>query len=98
MEAVCVRTSPALFCDTVLYVPPVTTKREACKQEILAFARGGPGGLARLREVLPSIFVYFEIITLEEKSCILRECSLTPLINAMDISFVIQAPDSDSSV
>ena len=102
MEPVFVQSAPSLSyhnsAPAEVLIRRVESKREACKQEIKAFAIGGPGGLARLRQVLPSIFAYFEIITLAEKSCILRECGLTPLVNAKDISFEIQGLDSDSSV
>ena len=98
MEPVCVSSAPTLLADTEISIRSVQSRKEACKQEIKAFTRGGIGGLARLREVLASIFAYFEIVTLGEKSCILRECGLTPLVNANNISFAIQGPDSDSSV
>ena len=49
-----------------------------CKLEILVFLRGAEGGVKRLKDVLPSLFAYYNIITIESKARLLSECGLIP--------------------
>ena len=51
-----------------------------CKQTILNLVNQGPSGLARLRELLPVIFDSHQIFTREAQARLLRECSLTPVM------------------
>ena len=57
--------------------------------EIRAFLGGGMAALARLKEILPSLFSYFQIITLDSRAKLLIKCGLTPIHedNASEITF-----------
>jgi len=70
----------------------MSTNREECIREVQAFTRGGLGGLSRLSQVLPSIFIHYEIESLKDKSEILRACNQRPISTSdgQDISFVFQ--------
>lgn len=70
-------TSPARALVDMEYMKLAKTPDE-CKREIRTFIVGGVPGIARLHEVLPSIFDFFGVITDESKCRILRECGLCP--------------------
>ena len=49
-----------------------------CKTEIRVFLRGAEGGVKRLKEILPSLFAYYKIVTIDGKARLLSECGLIP--------------------
>jgi hypothetical protein len=60
---------------------------EGCYEEIQSFLNGGMVGRRRLKKVLPSLFSYFGILTLESKARILTDCGLSPLRTSNDVTF-----------
>ena len=68
----------------------MSTNIQECIREVNAFVRGGLPGLSRLRQVLPNIFIHYEINTLRDKSEIIRACNQRPISTAdgQDITFV----------
>jgi hypothetical protein len=68
-----------------------------CKQEIEAFIRGGKGGANRLREILPSLFSYYKVLTAEAKVLLLDDCGLSPYIdsNSGQVTFFLSREDVD---
>ena len=53
--------------------------KRGCVGEISAFVRGGEPGLARLRQVLPSIFRHYMVSTRAAQAQILIACKLFPV-------------------
>lgn len=51
---------------------------DMCMEEIRVFLKGAEYGTKRLKEVLPSLFDYYKIITSDEKATLLLKCGLTP--------------------
>lgn len=66
--------------------------RAQCMQEIKTFLAGGEGGAQRLKEVLPSLFIYYKIITSEGKAQLLMDCNLSPYLSDTndDVTFVFR--------
>ena len=60
---------------------------------IKGFLNGGLPAIARLKQVLPSIFDYFKIIPLDEKADVLTRCGLTPYREDNDVTFFFQGTD-----
>jgi hypothetical protein len=58
-----------------------------CKQTILYFVE--QGALTRLKELLPVIFDKNKVYTSDARMKILRECSLTPIKDGSQVSFVL---------
>lgn len=52
---------------------------QQCIEEISLFIRGGVPGASRLKQVLSSIFTYFQVERLEHREQILRACGLHPM-------------------
>ena len=52
--------------------------QEKCKQEIVGFLKGGEAAVQRLKEILPTLFAYYGIITMDAQARLIRECKLTP--------------------
>ncbi len=50
-----------------------------CMLEIKAFLGGGVPGQARLKQILPSLFSYFKIITMDSRARLLCNCGLAPI-------------------
>lgn len=63
---------------------------QGCTEEIKTFIRGGSAGLNRLKQVLPSLFNYFGVYTLDSKAGILTDCGLTPLRQNNDVTFSLK--------
>jgi hypothetical protein len=53
---------------------------EVCKKEIMCFLKGGEAAVARLREVISSIFRYYRVHSMEEKGGVLKSCGLQPCL------------------
>ena len=64
-----------------------------CIAEIAVFLKGGVAGAARLRDILPSLFSYFGIVTNNCKAGILVKCGLAPVRTKTDISFFFAGND-----
>ena len=66
-----------------------------CMKEIQTFLRGGEAGAQRLKEILPSLFSYYKIVTTEEKANILHACHLYPYLSDTndEVSFVFDGSD-----
>ncbi len=62
---------PVIFCDR-------PNSESECKTEIRVFLRGAEGGVKRLKEILPSLFAYYKIVTIDGKARLLSECGLIP--------------------
>jgi hypothetical protein len=60
---------------------------------IKGFVKGGLPALARLKQVLPSIFAYFKIIAMDEKADILIRCGLSPYREDNDVTFFFRATE-----
>jgi hypothetical protein len=58
-----------------------------CTTEIRAFARGGTPGLARLKQVLPTIFRHYGVPTKYEQARILIACKLRPIQDGPHVTF-----------
>jgi hypothetical protein len=58
-----------------------------CTTEVRAFARGGTPGLARLREVLPTIFRHYGIPNKFQQAQILMACRLRPIQEGPHVTF-----------
>lgn len=69
--------------------------RAQCMQEIRAFLKGGECGAQRLKEVLPSLFSYYKIVTTEGKGQLLVDCGLSPYISETndEVTFVFRGVD-----
>jgi hypothetical protein len=69
------------------------------KEDLLAyirgFIRGGMPAIARLKQVLPSIFDYFKVIARDEKAEILIECGLSPYREKSDVTFFFRGTECD---
>jgi hypothetical protein len=52
---------------------------QKCAEEILMFTRAGPPGASRLKQVLSSIFIYFQVERLDHREQILRACGMQPV-------------------
>ena len=63
-----------------------------CTAEIRAFARGGTPGLARLREVLPNIFSFYNISGSYQQAQVLMACKLTPIQAGRHVTFEFKPP------
>jgi len=59
----------------------------ACTAEIRAFVRGGTPGLARLREVLPTIFKHYRVKNKYERARVLMACKLVPVDDGSHVTF-----------
>ena len=64
-----------------------------CIAEIAVFLKGGVPGAARLRDILPSLFSYFGIVTNNCKAGVLVKCGLAPVRTKTDISFFFAGND-----
>ena len=64
-----------------------------CIAEIAVFLKGGIPGAARLRDILPSLFSYFGIVTNNCKAGVLVKCGLAPVRTKTDISFFFAGND-----
>lgn len=55
----------------------------------MAYVRGDLPGVRRLKDILPSLFSYYKIITLDGQSKILSECGLWPIVmcGCADVTF-----------
>ena len=79
--------------------PPKTYEesdnRAQCMQEIRTFLKGGECGAQRLKEVLPSLFSYYKIVTTEGKGQLLVDCGLSPYISETndEVTFVFRGVD-----
>jgi hypothetical protein len=60
---------------------------------IKGFVKGGLPAIARLKQVLPSIFAYFKIIAMDEKADILIRCGLSPYREDNDVTFFFRATE-----
>jgi hypothetical protein len=58
-----------------------------CTAEIRAFARGGTPGLARLKQVLPTIFRHYGVPTKYQQAKILLACRLRPVEQGPHVTF-----------
>ena len=60
-----------------------------CVEYIKGFLNGGLPAIARLKQVLPSLFKYFKVETSDEKANILIKCGLRPYIDKSkaDVTF-----------
>ena len=69
--------------------------REKCKAEILGFLKGGEGAVQRLKEILPTLFAYYRLITTDSQAGLLLECHLTPYRDQTkgDVTFFFQGAD-----
>jgi len=47
--------------------------------QIQTYLSGGLPGQARLKQILPSLFSYFQIITLDSRAKLLARCGLAPI-------------------
>lgn len=69
------------------------------KEDLLAyirgFIRGGLPAIARLKQVLPSIFDYFKIVSLDGKADILLQCGLAPYRENNDVTFFFRGTECD---
>lgn len=74
-------------------VPCLDRNEAGCIAEISVFLKGGSIGADRLKDILPSLFVYFKIITSNEKASVLIKCGLTPYRNKSDVSFFFSKGD-----
>ena len=63
---------------------------QGCVEEIKSFLNGGMVGRRRLKQVLPSLFSYFGILTLESKATLLTECGLVPVTQYNDVTFYLK--------
>lgn len=86
--------------ESNMSVPSVTPggtcldRNEAgCIAEIQAFLKGGSDGAKRLKEVVSSLFVYFKIVTSNEKANVLLKCGLSPYRTKSDVSFFFVKSD-----
>jgi len=68
---------------------------DGCVCEIMAFVRGSRPGLERLKRVLPVIFDTYLVHGFEERSDILRKCSLIPVADGLSVTFLI--PEAERS-
>ena len=64
-----------------------------CIAEIAVFLKGGVPGAARLRDILPSLFSYFGIVTNNYKAGVLVKCGLAPVRTKTNISFFFAGND-----
>lgn len=58
-----------------------------CVLEISAFVRGGTPGLARLRQVLPSIFKHYKVSKKKAQADVLIACKLFPVDGGRGMTF-----------
>ncbi len=68
---------------------------DGCACEIMAFVRGSRPGLERLKRVLPVIFDTYLVHGFEERSDVLRKCSLIPVADGISVTFLI--PEAERS-
>lgn len=65
-----------------------------CLSELQAFCRGGLPGIARLKQVLPSLFLFYKVSTLAEKERLLTSVGLTPERDGYgDVTFTLSNLD-----
>lgn len=66
-----------------------------CVEEISSFLRGGVPGAARLKQVLSSVFTYFDVVGIVQREEVLRACGLQPCVgaSASDVTFVFRGSD-----
>jgi hypothetical protein len=74
---------------------PCGRTREDLLSYIRGFLRGGMPAIARLKQVLPSIFDYFKIVSLDGKADILIQCGLSPYRENNDVTFFFRGTDCD---
>ena len=60
-----------------------------CEMEINSFQSGGITGLVRLKQVLPSIFSYYSVNTIEAMQTTLRRCNLVPVLEDHYVTFYL---------
>jgi len=70
---------------------------EECVKEIRAFASGGTAGLYRLKQVLSSLFGYYNMQTRGEQMDALRKVGLDPIDTGTGVSFTFNS-EMDSLV
>jgi hypothetical protein len=65
---------------------------QKCAEEILCFIRGGLPGASRLKQVLSSVFIYYQVLGLDHREQILRACGLQPvqLEEGNDVTFLLR--------
>ena len=65
-----------------------------CVLDMAAFCRGGLPGMRRLKEVLPSIFQYHKVISLDEQEKMIKLVGLSPIRDATGyVTFTVPEPD-----
>ena len=65
-----------------------------CQSEIESFCRSGLPGMARLKEVLPSLFVYYKVSSMAEKERMLAAAGLEPMRDGYgDVTFNLPRVD-----
>ncbi len=64
-------------------------KNEECIKEIKVFASGGTAALYRLKQVLPSLFSYYNMPTRGEQAEALRKAGLEPVESNGGVSFTL---------
>lgn len=65
------------------------TMEPTCEMEIKSFKSSGITGLTRLKQVLPSIFSYYNVLTIEAMQETLRRCSLVPILEDHYVTFYL---------
>jgi hypothetical protein len=68
---------------------------EECAREIKAFTSAGVSGCKRLKQVLPSLFAFYDLQTRGEQAQVLVDVGLEPIENTTPVSFVCREdPDA----
>ena len=70
-------------------MPHDLTMEPTCEMEIKSFKSSGITGLTRLKQVLPSIFSYYNVVTIEAMQETLRRCSLVPILEDHYVTFYL---------
>lgn len=66
-----------------------------CEMEIHSFQSGGTTGLVRLKQVLPSLFRYYRVDTIEAMQTTLRRCNLVPVLEGHYVTFRLDVPPGE---
>ena len=71
-------------------------QHEECVNEFKTFASGGPAALYRLKQVLTSLFGYYNLQTRGEQADALRKAGLQPVETSTGVSFALEEPQSEA--
>ena len=76
-------------------MPSIPIVQPTCEQEINSFQSSGITGLARLKQVLPSIFRYYKVDTSEAMHGVLSRCNLAPIIENNYTTFFLDISEGN---